>query len=91
VLDTTAVTSTIHDAQKFRLDLIQELQRLHSPRYPQREFWLALELAEHADVVRAVTAVNASEDAHYFDRQQSRLFTDRDDVDPKYLYSAHWK
>jgi hypothetical protein len=50
---------------------------------------LALELAEHADVVRAVTVINASEDAYYFDRLQTRPFTDRDDVDPKYLYSAY--
>jgi len=79
------VTATIHDARSFYLDLTKELQRLHSPRYPQREFWRALELADHADVVRAVTAINASEYADYFDRQQSREFTDLDDVDSRYL------
>jgi hypothetical protein len=83
------VTSTIHDARKFRIDLIKELQRLHSPRYPQREFWLALELAVHADILRGVTAANASEDASYFDRQQSRLFTDLDDVDSRYLVAGY--
>jgi hypothetical protein len=83
------VTSTIHDAQRFRLDLIKELHRLRSPLYPQREFWLALELADHADVVRAVTATNASEDAYYFDRQQSRSFTDLDDIDSRYLVAGY--
>jgi hypothetical protein len=83
------VTSTIHDAQRFRLDLIKEHQRLQSPQYPQRAFWRALEVADHADVVRAVTAVNASEDAYYFDRQQSRQFTDLDDADPRYLMAGY--
>jgi hypothetical protein len=63
--------TSIYDARKFRLDLIKELQRLRSPQYPQREFWLALELVDHADVVRAVTARNASGDADYFDHQHS--------------------
>jgi hypothetical protein len=81
--------TSIHDAQKFRLDLIKELQKLQSPQYPQREFWLALELADHADVVRAVTAVNASEDRYYFDRQQTRQFTDLDDVDSRYLIAGY--
>jgi hypothetical protein len=40
----------------FYLDLTAEL-RLHPPRYPQREFWRALEHADNADVVRAVTAI----------------------------------
>jgi hypothetical protein len=57
------VTSTIYDARNFYLDLTKELQRLRFPRYPQREFWRALELADHADVVRAVTAINAAQDA----------------------------
>jgi len=83
------VTSRVHDARKFCLDLIKELHRLHSPLYPQREFWLALELADNADVVRAVTAINALEDACYFDRQQSRQFTDLDDVDPRYLIAGY--
>jgi hypothetical protein len=83
------VTSTIHDARNFYLDLTKELQRLHSPRYPQREFWLALGLADQADVLRAVMAVNASEDAYYFDRQQSREFTDLDDVDSRYLIAGY--
>jgi hypothetical protein len=71
------------------LDLIKELQRLRSPRYPQREFWQALEHADNADVVRAVMAVNASEDAYYFDRQQSCEFTDLDDVDSRYLIAGY--
>jgi predicted metal-dependent phosphoesterase TrpH len=83
------VTSTIYDARNFRLDLIKELERRNSPRYPQREFWRALELADSADVVRAVTAINASEDAYYFDRQQSRVFTDLDDVDSRYLIAGY--
>jgi hypothetical protein len=56
VLDTTAVTS-IHDARKFRLDLIKELACRRSPRYPQREFWLALELADHADTPENAAAL----------------------------------
>jgi predicted metal-dependent phosphoesterase TrpH len=83
------VTSTIYDARNFRLDLIKELERRNSPRYPQRDFWRALELADSADVTRAVTAINASEDAYYFDRQQSRQFSDLDDVDPKYLIAGY--
>jgi hypothetical protein len=83
------VTSTIHDAQRFRLDLIKELQRLHCPRYPQREFWRALELADSSDIIRAVTAANASEDVYYFDRQQSRSFTDLDDIDSRYLVAGY--
>jgi hypothetical protein len=74
--------------ESFRLDLIKELQRLHSPRYPAREFWLALELADHADVVRAVTAINAAEDAHYFDRQHGYEYADLD-YDPRYLNSGY--
>jgi hypothetical protein len=83
------VTSTIYDARNFRLDLIKELQRRNSPRYPQREFWRALELADSADITRAVTAINASEDAYFFDRQQSRQFTDLDDVDSRYLIAGY--
>jgi hypothetical protein len=63
--------TSIHDARKFRLDLIKELARLQCPRYPQRAFWRALQLADCADITRAVTATNASEDVHYFDRQQA--------------------
>jgi hypothetical protein len=63
--------TSIHDARRFRLDLIKELLRLQSPQYPQRAFWRALEVADHADVVRAITAVNASEDAYYFDRSKA--------------------
>jgi hypothetical protein len=84
------VTSAIYDARNFRLVLMKELQRLHSPRYPQRDFWRALERAEHADVVRAVTAVNAAEDVCYFDRQQSRSqSTEMDEIDSRYLNSGY--
>jgi hypothetical protein len=83
------VISTIHDAQKFRLDLIKELQRFHSPCYRQQGWWRALELAEHADVVRAVSEINAADDSHYFDRQQSRQFTDLYDVDSRYLIAGY--
>ena len=62
---------------------------LHSPRYPQREFWQALELADGADITRAVRAINASEAAYYFDRQQSHEFIDLDDVDPQYLIAGY--
>jgi hypothetical protein len=83
------VTSTIHDAQRFRHDLIKELQRLRSPQYPQRAFWRALEVADDKDVVRAVTAINSAEDFSYFERQQSRFFTDLDDVDSRYLVAGY--
>jgi hypothetical protein len=35
------------------------------------------------------TVVNASEDAYYFDRQQSRSFTDLDDTDSRYLVAGY--
>jgi hypothetical protein len=84
-----ATVTSIYDARRFRLDLIKELRRRNSPRYPQRDFWRALERADSADVVRAVTAVNAAEDFYYFDRQQSRRFNDLDDVDSKYLIAGY--
>lgn len=84
------MTSTIYDARLFRLDLIKELQRRHSPRYPQRDFWRALERADSADVVRAVSAVNATENVCYFDRQQSRSqSTELDEIDSRYLNSGY--
>src|SRR5580704_16750358 len=81
--------TSIYDARNFRLDLIKELQRRNSPHYPERQFWQALELADHKDVVRAVTAINSAQDADYFERQQSRQFTDLDDVDSRYLVAGY--
>ena len=94
MLNTTAtVTSTIHDARKFCLDLIKELRRRHCPRYPQREFFRALERADNADPARAVTTRNSSGDANYFDRQHSFQMHEEDrDPDPRFLgkaYSGH--
>jgi hypothetical protein len=43
------VTWTVYDARIFYLDLTKELQRLHSPRYPERQFFLAL---EHANRIK---------------------------------------
>jgi len=87
---TATVTSTIHDARKFCLDLARELRRLHSPRYPQREFFRALECADNADRARAVTTRNGSRDADYFDRQHSYEMPEEDrDPDPRFLEKAY--
>jgi hypothetical protein len=86
------VTSTIHDARKFCLDLIKELRRLRSPRYPQREWHQALKRADNADLARAVMARNGSDDAGYCDHQHSYEMLESDrDHDPRFLgreYSA---
>jgi hypothetical protein len=84
-----ASVTSIYDAHSFYLDLTKELQRLRSPHYPQREFFRALEHADHADIVRGVTAINAAQDACYFERQQSSSFTDLDDVDSRYLVAGY--
>ena len=84
------MTSTIHDARKFCLDLARELRRLRSPRYPQREFFRALECADNADRARAVTTRNGSRDADYFDRQHSYEMPEEDrDPDPRFLEKAY--
>jgi hypothetical protein len=90
---TQTVIATIHDARKFCIDLAIELRRLRSPRYPQREFFRALERADNADRARAVTTRNGSGDADYFDRQHTFEMPEQDrDPDPRFLgkaYSGH--
>jgi hypothetical protein len=81
--------TSIYDAHSFYLDLTKELQRLRSPRYPQREFFRSLEHVDHADIVRGVTAINAARDSDYFQRQQTTFFTDLDDVDSRYLVAGY--
>ena len=80
--------TSIYDARSFYLDLTAQLLRLQSPRYPEREFWRALELADNADLARAIAALNAELDADYFDRQRSYEYTDLD-FDPRYLDGRH--
>lgn len=66
----------------FTLILTMELRRRQCPRYPEREFWRALELADNADLARAIAALNAEEDADYFVRQRSYEFGTDLDFDP---------
>jgi hypothetical protein len=50
---------------------------------------VASEHADHADIVRGVTAINAAQDISYFSRQQSYEYTDLDDVDSRYLIAGY--
>jgi hypothetical protein len=81
--------TSIFDVHSFRLDLIKELQRRNSPHYPEKDWHRALEHADHADVMRAVTAINAAQDSSYYDRQGSCEFADLDDVDARYLVAGY--
>jgi hypothetical protein len=80
----------VHDPRHFYLDLTYELRRRALPKFPQREFWNALEFADRLDCARAIQDRNSEDDADYFEDQHSfeMLESDRD-PDPRYYNMRH--